>query len=502
MSFVFSALIVILVVLLFVAAFVLLRTLTFARPYEPEKPADLTEVDGQVIAGHLSEAIQLQTVMAENGVPLEAKAFKDFHKLLEKTYPRVHGSLRKHTVSGYSLVYTWVGKNPELDPVLFMAHLDVVPSDPASLKEWQHGPFSGDVADGYVWGRGTLDLKNQAIALMEAVEALLRQGFQPERTIFLAFGQDEEVTGLQGAAKIAGALQENGVRLEAVIDEGGFVMEGSLPGVSSPVALIGTAEKGYLTLDLSVEGTGGHSSAPPTSSAIGILARALERLERSPMPARLDFLRTTFRDIGPAVSFGLQLALANTWLFGGAVRRKLLSQPQTAAIARSTTAVTMIQGGIKDNVLPRKARARVNYRLLPGDSIAKVCEHTRKSVKDSRVQLEALDYSATEASPVSPTNSEVYRRLVRTIRETFGNIPASPYLVIGQTDARYYAPICEHVYRFSPVMIGPEDLSRIHGVNERISVEALATMVQFYVQLMKNWAGLDPEPADEASPNP
>ncbi len=491
MPVVFSALIVLLVIVLFLAAFVLLRTLTFALPQTPVEPAEPVELDAAVIAGHLGEAIRCQTVMSENGAALDPQAFRDLHNLLEKTYPRLHASLRKHTVGGYSLVYTWLGKNPQLDPVMFLAHLDVVPADPVSLTEWERPPFSGDVCDGFVWGRGTLDLKNQLIALMELVEALLRQGFQPERTIFLAFGQDEEVSGLQGASKIAKTLQENGVHMEAVLDEGGFVMQDSLPGVGAPVALIGTVEKGYLTLDLSVQGAGGHSSTPPVSSSIGILARALTRLESKPMPARLDFVRNMFREIGPAVSFSLQLALANTWLLGGVVRRKLLAQPQTAATVRTTTAVTMIQGGIKDNVLPRKARARVNFRLLPGDSIAAVCERTRKTLNDPRIQLEAVDYSSTEASPVSPTDSSVYRDLVRTVRETFGNIPASPYLVIGQTDSRYYSSICEHVYRFSPLLAGPADLSRIHGVNERISVEALATMVQFYIRLMKNWAGAD-----------
>ncbi len=489
MSLVFSALIVLLVVVLFLAAFILLRTLTFARPFEPIEPVELPEVDAPVVAGHLGEAIRCQTVMAENGTPLDPKAFRDLHKMLEKTYPRAHASLRKHTVGGYSLVYTWVGKDPQLDPVMFMAHLDVVPSDPTSLNEWEHPPFSGDVDEGYVWGRGTLDLKNQVVALMEAVEGLLRQGFQPERTIFLAFGQDEEVSGLQGASKVAGALCDNGVHLEAVIDEGGFVMRDTLPGVTSPVALIGTAEKGYLTLDLSVEGAGGHSSTPPRSSSIGILSQALLRLERRPMPARLDLVREMFREIGPSVTFSLQLALANTWLLGGVVRRRLLSQPQTAATVRTTTAVTVIQGGVKDNVLPRKTRARVNFRLLPGDSIAAVCEHARKAMNDPRVKMEAMDYSAAEASPVSPTNSAVYSELVRTVRECFGNIPVSPYLVLGQTDSRHYAPICDHVYRFSPLIAEPADLSRIHGVNERISVEALATMVQFYMRLMKNWAG-------------
>ncbi len=491
MSLVLSILIVLFVVALFLAAFVLLRTLTFARPYAAVEPVELPEVDPEVIAGHLAEALRCQTVMSENGTPLDPRAFKELHKTLEKTYPRLHASLRRHTIGGYSLVYTWVGKDPQLAPVLFMAHLDVVPADPASLQEWEHQPFSGDVADGYVWGRGALDLKNQVIAIMEATEALLRQGFQPERTIFLAFGQDEEVSGLQGAKKIASALEEKGVHLEAVLDEGGFVMEDSLPGVTQPVALIGTAEKGYLTLELSVEGAGGHSSTPPESSSIGILARALTRLERASMPVRLDFVRNMFREIGPANSFSLQMALANTWLLGGLVRRRLLAQPQTAASVQTTKAVTMIQGGIKDNVLPRKTRARVNYRLLPGDSIASVCETTRKTLKDPRVKLEALDFSATEASPVSPSDTGVYRELVRTIRELFGNIPVSPYLVIGQTDARYYASICEHVYRFSPVMAQPEDLSRIHGVNERISVAALATMVQFYMRLMNNWAGAD-----------
>lgn len=485
----FSALILLLAALLFVFAFALLRTLTFSRRFEPVEPVEPAEVDAEVIAGHLAEALRCQTVINEDGVIAEPQAFYELHKMLERTYPRLHASLRRHTINNFSLVYTWPGKDARLDPVLFLAHLDVVPVDPAGLQEWERPPFSGDVVDGYVWGRGALDIKSQVIALMEAVEGLLREGFWPQRTIFLAFGHDEEASGLQGAARIAGVLQEKGVRLEAVLDEGGMIMEDWLPGMAAPMALIGVAEKGYLTLELTAKGAGGHSSTPPRRSAVGILARALARLEERPMPARLDFLTHIYREAGPTLSFGRQLALANPWLFGRSLRRQLLSQPPTAAAMRTTTAVTLVQGGVKDNILPRKARARVNFRLMPGDSIARVCEHTRRVIDDARVQFEPVEASAWEASPLSPTGSQRYHELVKTIRQTFGNVPAAPTLTLGQTDARYYAPICEHIYRFSPMLLTTDDTARIHAANERIAVEALGTMVQFYTRLMENWAG-------------
>jgi len=255
----------VLALLIFVAAFLLIRASVFMRLPEPVEPVDLPEVNAEIAAGHLSLAIRARTVSYDD-LPPDALAFYELHRTLETLYPRVHATLEKQIVSDFSLLYRWRGSNLELPAVLFCAHLDVVPAGEDSLSQWQHPPFDGEIADEQVWGRGALDVKGQLIALMEAAEALIKAGFQPERTLYFAFGEDEEIGGQRGAARIAALLTERGEQLEAVLDEGGAIVQGTLPGVELPVALIGIAEKGYLTLRLRVEQPGGHSSAPPPST--------------------------------------------------------------------------------------------------------------------------------------------------------------------------------------------------------------------------------------------
>jgi carboxypeptidase PM20D1 len=488
MDILFTALIFLLVLVLFVVAFVLLRTVTFARPAEPVEPAGEPALEPEVIAGHVSTVLQCKTISSDTKSASDRKAFFELHHILEQLYPRVHGGLEREFINEYSLLYTWKGSRPELEPVLLMAHLDVVPADPSTLNEWAHAPFSGDIAEGFVWGRGALDIKNQLVTILEAVETLLKADYQPERTVLLAFGHDEELGGVQGTREIAAHLEAQGVHLAAVIDEGGSIVEDLVPGVPVPIAMVGYAEKGYLTLELNVEGQAGHSSTPPAHSAIGVLARAVMRIEANPMPAHISMVRSMFQAIGSAAPFYMQAAFANTWLMGGVVRRMMLASPSTAATIRTTTAVTMVRGGIKDNVLPSEARALVNFRLLPGDTIASVCERTRKVIADQRVKFSPLEDTAWEASPVSLTDTPAYRVLSRTVRQVFGNIPVAPYLVLGATDSRHYASICDHVYRFSPVSITTADLARMHGVNERIRVDALGQMVQFYMLLVGSWS--------------
>ncbi len=478
-----------LIIIVFLVATLLIRTAMFIRPTPVVESIELPEVDADLVAGHLAEVIRCETIshgLDKEGNPVE---FLKLHRVLEQQYPRVHATLQREVVNEYSLLYTWVGSNPELDPVLLAAHLDVVPADPNSLDQWEHGPYSGQIADGFVWGRGALDIKCQMIAALDAVEHLIKEGVQPERTVYLAFGHDEEIGGQNGAAQIAALLNERGVRLESVLDEGGAVISGVLPGLDGAAAMIGVAEKGHLTLKLRANGQPGHSSAPPPNTSIGIIARAVALLEAHPMPARLTYFQDTYRALGASVSPWLQMVFANLWLFGGIVRKRMEGGLQTNAGIRTTTAVTMIQGGFKDNVLPPLTEAAVNFRLLPGDTIAAVCERARKVIDDDRVEIEAFAKGAWEASPVSAIDSNGYLGLDRVARQVFEGAEACPYLVQGATDARYYNALSEQVFRFTPVVLTKEDLSRMHGLNERISVGAMGKMTQFFILLLQEWSG-------------
>lgn len=487
MPTIFTILIILFVVICFLAAVVLIRTSRFGKIL-PDVEAGLEiEVDVQAAAEHLSGAIRIETISFSEDQPANPSALEGLHEYLEIVYPEVHAHLKREKINEYSLLYTWVGSNPDLDPILLMAHQDVVPADPETLDLWEHAPFDGDIADGFVWGRGSLDIKNQLITIMEAVEALLKKGFQPERTVCMAFGHDEEIGGSRGAAYVARHLEENGVRLAAVIDEGMSVMQGALPGVEIPVALIGTGEKGYLTLKFSVELEAGHASTPPKQTAIGVLSNALARLEDNPMPGHPERMKPLMESVGIAAPFVNRMAFANLWLFRGVLNKMLSKVGTTSASIRTTTAVTMINGGVKDNILPRSARASVNFRLLPGDTIADVCDHVRKVIDDDRVKFEAVQGAAWEASPVSPTDTEFFKELEETTHQVFGAVPVAPFMMLGGTDSRNYVGISDNVFRFSPVLLQNEDIRRVHGLNERISFENLENMIKFFEILIPRW---------------
>jgi len=481
-----------LALILILAVIITVRTVMFVRAggektslFKSKLPDP--QLDTQKIAEHLSAAIQVETISYEDPGQNRTENFDKLHGLLERTYPRLHATLTREVLESFSLLYTWQGSNPALNPVVFMAHHDVVPADEHTLEKWTHPPFSGRIADGFIWGRGSLDIKNQLIAVMEAVEHLLEQGFQPERTVLLSFSHDEEVLG-HGAPAIVRHLKEKGVRVQAVLDEGNSVLEGVLPGFKGHTAPIGVAEKGYLSLKLTVEASGGHSSTPAAETAIGILARAIDLLQSHPFPYRLNTVYPMFKGLSPAAPRLLQVAFANLWLFGGLVRRQLAAQAETAAAIHTTTAPTLFHGGVKDNVLPTHAEAVVNFRLLPGDSVAEVTEQVQSVINDSRVRIEPLPEYAWEPSPVSPTDTPAYQHIVSVLNELFTDIACAPSNMLGATDARNYHAISSRVYRFSPLLLHKKDLERIHGINERISLENMHKMVSFFHRLIQRWS--------------
>jgi carboxypeptidase PM20D1 len=366
--------------------------------------------------------------------------------------------------------------------------MDVVPVEPGTEDDWSFPPFEGRIANGYVWGRGTLDDKVRVLGILEAVEILLSQQFRPRRTVYLAFGHDEEVGGLQGASKIASLLRSRGVQLEYVLDEGGVITHGIIPGVPKPVALVGIAEKGYLSVELTVEGQGGHSSMPPRHTPVGVLSTAIHNLERNQFPVELrGASRKLFDYLAPEMPFSRKLVFANLWLLEWLVKCQLSASPETNALIRTTIAATMFEGSSKENVLPPMARAVVNFRILPGDRIDTVIDHVRRSVNNPQVTIRPLAF-VSEPSRLSDTDSSIFRMLQQTIHEVFPEVVVAPSLVVGITDSRHYAELSTNIYRFSPIRMRKEDLSRIHGTNERIPVENYDQLIRFYVQLIHNSA--------------
>jgi carboxypeptidase PM20D1 len=466
------------------AALLAVRALLFRSRQLVVEPVAPPPVDVASAALHLSQALRFPTISHEDPAENDPAAFEMLRLYLREAYPRIDAELERRTVSAGSLLYTWRGEEADLPPVVLMAHQDVVPIEPGTEDSWTHPPFGGVVEGGFVWGRGAMDDKGALIAVMEAVELLLSEGFKPRRTIHLAFGHDEEVGGT-GAAAIAGLLEVEGVRPYFVLDEGGAIVEGMLPGLTQPLATVGVAEKGAVSVPLTVEVDGGHSSMPPRHTAIGILSRALVRLEDNPVPGGIQGpFRDMLETVGREMAFPRRLVLANLWLFRPLVERQFGEIRAADTMMRTSTAVTIVEGGVKSNVLPSKARAVVNFRIAPGDSVASVLDHVRRVVADPRVEVQD-PREAREPSPVAPTDSDGFRLVERTVRELFPDAVVAPYLLPGGTDSRHYTELTESVYRFAAMRIGRDDLPRAHGKDERLSIDGLAQMTAFYVQLLR-----------------
>jgi len=476
----------VLVLLLLLAGVVLVNTLTFTSrqaAIDRVPPSDLP--DGAV--QRLGTAATYSTISYPDRI--DTLAFAGLDTFLRQAFPLVDSLLEYQPVGEWSRLYRWPGRNAQLPPVLLLSHLDVVPVDESSRDQWEAAPFSGDTLGGYLYGRGTLDDKVGVIGILEAVEWLLSEGYEPQRSVYLAFGHDEEVSGKQGARQIADHLRQQGVQPEFVLDEGMFVIENAVNGLSRPLAMIGVAEKGYVTLTLTARvAEAGHSSMPPRATAVGRLGKALARLEEHPFPTRMDGVFGNMLDyIGPEMSPLYKALFANRWLTAPLIARQLKQDPASAASIRTTMAPTMVRGGFKENVLPTRASARVNFRILPGETVASVVEQVREVVADEQVLVAVSDKSrADDPSPVSPANTFGFELIQRSIQEVFPDAVVAPALTIAMTDSRHYLDLTDKVYRFLPIRLDKSDLSRIHGINERIEIEGYRKAVRFYRRLLLN----------------
>ena len=436
----------------------------------------------------LSGAIQIPTISTDAGAVVPENFIK-LHEYLKKSYPLLHKNLKLEEINHYSLLYEWKGRDPSLKPILIMAHQDVVPIATGTEKLWLHQPFSGDVADGFIWGRGSWDDKGNLLAMMEAIELMLKNNYTPKRTIYLASGHDEETgpsSGQKGAREIVKTLNDRGVKLSFVLDEGLLITHKIIKGLDTPLALIGIAEKGYLTLKLSTKAIPGHSSMPSSESAIGRLSRALSKIEKHPFKTTFsEVIKEMFETIAPEFIGLNRIALSNLWLFSPYIGHQFQAIPSSAAMIRTTTALTTFHSGNKENVLPGEAEAQVNFRILPGEQIKNVIAHTEKVINDKEVIISENPYPR-EPSRVSSTSALGYKIIEQTVREIFPGTLVAPGLMIAATDSHHYLSIADNVYRFTPVHATKEDLPRFHGTNERVSVDNYIEMIQFYYRLMSH----------------
>ncbi|WP_306251839.1 M20 family peptidase [Parvularcula sp. IMCC14364] len=486
--------VIMLAVMALIIGIMLVRTFTYgdgvSADSEQVNLPDVPAINVEQAAQHLAEAIQFKTItlMAGDPRPGQEGPWLALHEWLTETYPADHNVMTREIVpGGLTLLYTWQGSNPDLDPLLLMAHQDVVPVNIGTEKDWTGQPFSGEIIDGYIYGRGAIDDKGSLVALMEAADGLTRDGFTPQRTIHFLFGHDEEVSG-SGAEAAISLLQARGVKPVMALDEGALVIDKS-PLTGKPMAFIGIAEKGYLSVEIAALGRGGHSSTPPRDSAAVRLARAVVALDENQLPA--DFSKPPVSDLfqtaAPDLPFQTRMALANLWLFGGQVEKQMAVSPSANAMIRTTTAPTMLTGSAKENVLAQRATAVVNFRIHPNDTAESIVAHIKDVTQDIpgievRPLTDGID--STSAPAVSPTDNRAYAVLSSVATNVSGGAPVAPFLVLGATDARYATAITDNVYRFAPMVMKAEDLAGFHGTNERISIENMGQLVRGYSQII------------------
>lgn len=444
-------------------------------------------VDSLRVQQHLSEAIQIKTISYTDENQMDWSEFERFHAFLEETYPLIHQTLYRENVSKASLLYTWPGTQPDLDPIAILAHMDVVPAEDTETDLWQHPPFSGFNDGQFIWGRGALDMKNFLICTMEAVETLLEEGYVPKRTVYLCFGHNEETSigDNNGAKEIARILKERGVHLETTIDEGGAILPVDIKGVMQKNLVgIGIAEKGYADVKITVRSDGGHSSQPPQHTATGMLAKVIRNLEQHPFqPEMLTIVDDMFRIIGKNTKFPFRHIIPFLLDWQNVALFLICQFPQSATFVRTTQACTMLEGSPAPNILPQTASVMVNYRLLPGTTLTDVEQHIRKVVRNKDIDIEFV--CAKETTAISPTNSNAYAVLTELSQQMDEKNIVAPYLVTGRTDSFHYEAVCENIYRFSPFLVDASLLLTIHAANERCPIEQLTKGVCFYKMYIK-----------------
>ena len=460
-----------------IAGILLVNTLMLTSKQVAPDELEPLQIPDAVIR-NLSGAVTFPTISYNEDATPDSTAFFGFHRFLKATFPLLHEKLSLEKINDYSLLYTWKGSDASKKPIILMSHQDVVPVDQPTLTKWEAGPFEGKITDDLIIGRGTMDDKSSLMAIMESVEMLLAENFTPSRTIYLAFGHDEEVGGSKGAAGIAAHLKDKGVHAAMTLDEGGFLSENMVSGIDNTVAMVNLAEKGFASFRLIVETNGGHSSRPPRENTIGMLAQAIVDLEENQLPYKLvSPIDYQFEYMGAELPFTDKIKYANPWLFKNSLLQSIN--------AHTTTAATIIEGGVKNNVIPTVAEATVNFRILPGETIESVKTHIQNTISD-KIRVETVGF-LTNPSPVSGIDSEAFRVLEKTIRSVFPEAVVVPGLVGGGTDARYFYDISDDVYRFYPLRINAESYTRFHGIDEKISRENYKEIITFTYHLIKRY---------------
>lgn len=454
---------------------VLLRTLCVkTKTTSFEMSDDTARVD--TYSQKLSKMVQCETISERDNPNIEK--FREFHKLLENLFPTVFKHCEKTDLDG-NLILKWKGRT-DAQPILLMSHMDVVEAS----GEWKYPKFSGEIAEGKVWGRGTADTKCSLMAFLQAAEEMITDGFVPECDVYLVSSCTEEIGG-SGGPKICNWLKEHGIRLYMLCDEGGSIIQDPIGGVNGHFAAVGIFEKGYGDLKFTAHSVGGHASAPKKNTPIARLAKFVSHVENKyPFKSRFTPAVTQmFKSLASYSGFGLRLVFANLWLFKPLLKLVMpMISAQAAAMLRTTIAFTMQSGSSGYNVIPEKATLCANMRFIPHQSTDESIEIITNLAKKYNVETEVV-YRGYPSNSLD-LNGRPYAIVKDCINKVFKNIGIMPYVVTGATDARFYAEVCDACVRFSPVLYDPQQLAAIHGVDENIDCGCLPYAVDYYKEII------------------
>ncbi len=468
------------IVLVVFLAVIFIRAALFRPKNEERAPVADVQVNAEKATHDLAELIKCKTISHRDASLDDVAEFDKFEKLLPTLFPGVFATCEFQKVSDRSLLFRWRGKSDK-DPTVLMSHYDVVSVEEA---DWAKPAFEGILENGFLWGRGTLDTKGTLNGVLQAAEALIAEGFVPERDIYFAFGGNEEVNG-DGSKLIVDHFRKLGITPGLVLDEGGAVCEKVFPGVKKPIALIGTGEKGQLNILYTVKGGGGHSSAPLANGPVARLSKACLSVEKSSFKYTLSQpAAELFDTAGRYSTFLYRLIFANQWCFGPVLGLYAkLSGGEFNALVRTTAAFTQMSGSKGQNVIPAHATMVSNHRIIPGENVESVVAHVTKAVNDDKVEISVIN--GINPSVISRTDCEAYDRLRDAVADTWQDAIVSPYLMVAGSDSRHWGAISDKVYRFSAMALSKEERGSIHGNNERIPVETIARTVEFYIRLIR-----------------
>jgi len=487
----------VLIVLALFVAYLVLNTVLFTRNGRKETDPDAGSdyvVDEQLqkeVNDHLIGAIHIETVSHNDPSLTDWSKFLEMHEYLKKTYPGVFSTMELEVVEKYSLMLRWKGTEEGRNPIAFLGHLDVVPVEPVS--EWTYPPFSGTIADGYIWGRGTLDMRCQFITVLESCERLIKEGFTPKQDVYLLFGCNEEVgdqpAGI-GADRLSAILEERGIRLDCVIDEGGAITDGEALGIDKKVCAVGVSEKGFVSFDIYAEDEGGHSSRPPKHTALGMVCAAAQKIENNWMkPVLNPAVEKMLTIAAPYMkSFGARFLLANKAVFRPIIPKVLSGISSIKPFVQSTTALTMASGSPQDNVLPQEAHIIMNSRLIPGDTVESVKRHLEALCEGTGAKVKIYK-GGSEASPVSPSDTVAFSTLEDLVEEYYPGTVMVPYIQLGASDSKNYYNVCDNVYRIMPFYFPYWVTNMGHRADERIPVEALEKGVRLFMDFIREYKG-------------